>query len=301
MSNSNKLEAKELAKRAIELILKNPERSLGIGTLNSTQQANLEVAIDAEINDDKYTKEQKQTLLSFVNGELCSHEPFAIKNLENIQGNNWDNVLISIGYCKDEDGRLLMNFGPVNKAYGARRLNVLATRAKHSCEIFSTIRAGDIDTTKTKSEGVRFLKDWLAHAEGISDIATQEKIEAKECTSEFQRAVARDIERRTGFRTDLEVPCKKWSIDIGVIDPELPGKYICGIEADGATYHSSPSARDNDRLRQELLESRGWKILRILSTDFFHNKENAMEKLVDKIQQIRAKRVENTQDLDIIR
>ncbi len=205
-------------------------------------------------------------------------EPFFVKNLETIQGDERDVIFVSVGYGSDASGNIAMRFGPVTQAGGERRLNVLMTRARKRCEIFSNITAADIRLTGAK--GVEVLKKYLQYAQNG-------ELELPRAhggfDSPFEEAVFTELRRR-GYQVHSQVGVAGYFIDLAIVDPEQPGRYLLGIECDGATYHSARSARDRDRLRQYILEQhRGWKIHRIWSTDWFQNPRQEIERVVEAI------------------
>ena len=209
------------------------------------------------------------------------HEPFFVKNLENVQGDERDVIFISIGYGRTEDGYLAMSFGPLNRTGGERRLNVLISRARRRCEVFTTLTADDIDLSKTSSAGVAALKTFLHYAEtGQMDVPAQTD---RAPDSDFEEEVLRQL---TGLGHDVhtQVGSAGFFLDLAVVDPAQPGRYVLGIECDGARYHSARSARDRDRLRQSVLEGLGWRIHRIWSTDWFHNPDQELRKAVQAIE-----------------
>jgi len=210
------------------------------------------------------------------------HEPFFIKNLENVQGDERDVIFISVGYGPDANGKMSMNFGPINRSGGERRLNVLITRARYQCEVYSSIRASDIDTKRTQSEGVRALKRFLKYAES-RDLEIPEPTN-RESDSPFEEEVAKTL-RDLGYEYDSQVGSAGFFIDLAVKDTQHSGQYILGIECDGATYHGARSARDRDRLRQEVLENLGWRIYRIWSTDWFNHRDREVKRLIEAIEQ----------------
>ena len=176
-----------------------------------------------------------------------------------------------------------MNFGPINRDGGERRLNVLITRAKQQCHVFTNLRADDIDLDRSRAFGVRALKTFLAYAEtGVlpgnvpygGDFAV---------ASPFLRAVMIRLEER-GYKVHQEFASPEQFIDIGIVDSQSPGRYLIGIECDGASYHSSRSARDRDRLREEVLRGLGWELHRIWSTDWFRNPERELRRAVESIE-----------------
>jgi very-short-patch-repair endonuclease len=209
------------------------------------------------------------------------HEPFFIKNLENVQGDERDVIFISIGYGRTREGYLAMNFGPLNRPGGERRLNVLITRARRRCEVFTSLSADDIDTSRSPARGVVALKTFLHFAE-------TEQIETAVVTdrapdSDFEEQVAAEVVA-SGYTVHAQVGCAGFFIDLAVVDPNHPGRYVLGIECDGASYHNARSARDRDRLRQNVLEGLGWRIHRIWSTDWFNNPETELRKVLQALQ-----------------
>jgi very-short-patch-repair endonuclease len=212
------------------------------------------------------------------------HEPFFVKNLENLQGDERDVIFISVGYGRTAEGFLSASFGPLNRAGGERRLNVLISRARKRCEVFTNLRADDIDLSKTSSAGAAALKTFLKYAEtGQLDVPAQTD---RPPDSEFEEHVLRRL-TALGHDVHAQVGSAGFFLDLAVVDPANPGRYLLGIECDGASYHSARSARDRDRLRQAVLEGLGWRIHRIWSTDWFRNPEQELAKVVQAIQSAR--------------
>ena len=276
-SRANKEEARVVAERVMKHARTRPDLSLGVATFSSAQQ-------DAVRDQLEILRRQDPSCEDFFNGHPT--EPFFIKNLESVQGDQRDVMFISVGYGRDANGKLTMNFGPLNRDGGERRLNVLITRAKYRCEVFTNLRADDIDLHRTNARGVRVLKEYLHFAEtGTLDRATPT---GGDVDSPFEAAVARAL-RHEGYRVEHQIGQAGFSIDLAVVDPERPGRYLLGIECDGATYHSSRMARDRDRARQAVLESLGWTIHRIWSTDWFRNPREQTERTVAAIEKARRK------------
>ena len=180
-----------------------------------------------------------------------------------------------------------MNFGPLNRDGGERRLNVAITRAKHEVLVFSGLRADQIDLTRTRARGVRDLKYFLDYAErGAGALAAVTSASADgEVDSEFERMVA-DRVRAAGFEIHHQVGCSGYRIDLGILDPANQGRYLLGVECDGATYHRAATARDRDKLRQHILEGLGWTLYRIWSTDWWHDSEAEIKKLLSFIKDL---------------
>ena len=264
----NRGEAKEVAKAVLKHAAETPDITLGVAAFSMSQMRVIQDEIELLRRENPFHE-------SFFTDH--PDEPFFVKNLENVQGDERDVILISIGYGKTEDGYISMNFGPLNREGGERRLNVLITRARKRCEIFTNITAEDIDLHRTQAVGVRSLKKYLKYAK--DDILDVPEITGSEADSDFEIAVANAI-ADSGYKVDLQVGSAGFRIDIGVIDPIQQGRYLLGVECDGATYHSARWARDRDRIRQSVLEGLGWKIHRVWSTDWFRSPEKELQKIL---------------------
>ncbi len=288
-------EAREVAKAALKHFKDNPSLSLGVGTFNIRQKYAIEDAIDNLLREDS-------SLESLFAPDRLEH--FFVKNLENIQGDERDIIFLSIGYGKDQGGRLSMNFGPLNQIGGDRRLNVIITRARLKVEVFSSIKGDDFDLSKTESKGVHLLKKYLDFADKGRIALLQETDATLEtvCDSPFEEAVYNALANK-GINVRKQVGCSGYKIDLAVVDDKNPGRYILGIECDGANYHSCATARDRDRLRQYILEDLGWYIYRVWSTDWFKSSKTEIGKLLAVIEKCRAgelhKKVNSTSDYEI--
>lgn len=272
----NQVEAGEVAKAVIEHAEKFPKVSLGVGAFSMAQQR----AIDDEIERLRRAS-GSAALEDFFNRDKS--EPFFVKNLETIQGDEREVIFLSVGYGPDENGRLTSNFGPLNREGGWRRLNVLVTRARRRCVVFSSFTADRLQLPPSAPRGVQALKDYLHFAEHGSLPTIQQYREDHE--SPFEADVCDELRQR-GWTVHAQVGCAGFSIDLAVVDPKNPGRYLLGIECDGATYHSSATARDRDRLRQEVLENLKWRIYRIWSTDWFNRRADTLDRLLRHIDDI---------------
>lgn len=266
----NQIEAREVAKAVIEHAQKFPQVSLGVGAFSMVQQR----AIEDEI--ERLRREAGNAGLE----EFFSHdrdEPFFVKNLETIQGDEREVIFLSVGYGPDENKRLTANFGPLNRENGWRRLNVLVTRARCRCVVFSSFTADQLQLPPDAPRGVHALKDYLHFAEHGSLPTIQQYRDDHD--SPFEADVCVELRQR-GWTVHAQVGCAGFSIDLAIVDPKKPGRYLLGIECDGATYHSSATARDRDRLRQEVLENLNWRIYRIWSTDWFERRAETLDRLL---------------------
>lgn len=276
-SRTNPLEAKVVAQAVMTHAKTTPHLTLGVAAF-SIQQA------DAIKDQLELMRRADPSAEAFFSAH--PHEPFFVKNLESVQGDERDVIFISVGYGRSEEGYLSMNFGALNAQGGERRLNVLITRARRRCEVFSNLTHEDIDLTRTSARGVAVLKAFLKYAQtGIDDVPTSG---TEEGDSPFEDEVAKAL-RSQGHDVVAQVGSGGFRIDLAVRDPERPGRYLLGIECDGATYHASRSARDRDRLRQQVLEDLGWTIHRIWSTDWFRNPRRELERVLAAIEQAKIR------------
>lgn len=212
-------------------------------------------------------------------------EPVFVKNLENIQGDERDVILISLTYGREPGATAVkQRFGPINGRHGHRRLNVLFTRARRRIGLFASFGSEDVVLSDTSSRGLATLKRYLDHAErrGRAPAAAT----GAEPESPFEIEVARRLAER-GYDVVPQVGVSGYRIDLGVRHPDQPGRYLAGIECDGASYHSTRSARDRDRLREEVLRGLGWDLIRVWSTDWFEDAEEETNRLVRRLDQLR--------------
>jgi hypothetical protein len=266
-SGTNRVEAKLVCQAIVEHAQKYPNLTLGVAAFSVRQRE----AINDEL---ELLRRANPQIESF----FAAHptEPFFVKNLENVQGDERDVIFISVGYGKNASGYMAMRFGPLGMDGGERRLNVLISRAKKRCHVFTSITADDIVLERARGRGVAALKTFLHYAQtGILPIATNTGLEED---SPFEVSVRKAIQA-LGYIVDPQVGQAGFFIDLGVRDPQQEGRYLLGIECDGATYHSARSARDRDRLRQAVLEDHGWIIHRVWSTDWFQRPDDQIKKI----------------------
>ncbi|MFZ5898011.1 MAG: DUF3320 domain-containing protein [Bacillota bacterium] len=274
----NRREAEVVAELTLEHLKRYPGKSLGIVAFSQAQANTIEDLVELRRRDNPELERL------FKEDRL---EGFFIKNLENIQGDERDVIIFSIGYGFDQHRRITMNFGPLNKAGGERRLNVAVTRAREKVVLVSSIRASDLDMSATEAAGVLSLYHYLDYAErGEQALSLTHPKGLGESESLLEDDVASAI-RQMGYDVVPQVGCSGYRIDIGVVDPAQKGRFILGVECDGATYHSAKTARDRDRLRQSVLESLGWRIYRIWSPDWVAKRVTEVERLRKAIEEAR--------------
>ena len=273
-SRTNRIEAKKTAEIVIEQLQKYPDRTIGVVAMNSSQTEAIEYAIDeltANMPD----------LLPLLDTNRA--EPFFIKSLENVQGDERDTIIISVGYGKTVDGSLSLNFGPLNRDGGWRRLNVLVTRAKWQTILVTSLHSHELGAINPNNRGALMLRNFIEYAEQGCRLPADLAIVSNEETNDFEDAVAVALRDR-GFIVDEQVGASGYRIDLAIRDPRNTNRYLIAIECDGATYHSGRTARDRDILRQNVLESQGWKIYRLWSTDWFRDREKALKTMLDAIE-----------------
>lgn len=283
-TQTNSIEAQAVVKEVVHrlrgMLNGEPELSIGIVTINSQQQRLVEDFLD------EARRENPEIERYFVATD--EYDPVFVKNLESVQGDERDIIMLSLTYGPTELGgrTMSMNFGPLNKQGGERRLNVAVTRATSEVIVFSSFDSSMVDLSRTKATAVEHLKNYLEFAER-GPVALTEFSRANygvdQFDSDFEQAVAMTL-REKGWKVQTQVGVSKFRVDLGIIHPDHPGEYLAGVECDGATYHSSPSARDRDRVRQVILENLGWRIVRLWSTDYFQEPEYAMRKLHERLE-----------------
>jgi very-short-patch-repair endonuclease/DNA polymerase III delta prime subunit len=279
-SRTNRVEAQKVADLVLELMASQPDHeSIGVVALSRAQAdlitdlINQRRLVDRRY-DDRFADER--------------HERFFVKNLENVQGDERDHIIFSIGYGPTTATGVVHNrFGPVNAEGGHRRLNVAVSRARRSMTVVHSLRPEDITS---QMKGALLLRRYLEFIR-LGEAAIEGAVDGApggEAESPFEDAVGRALMER-GYRIQRQVGCAKFSIDLAVLAEDGNG-FDLAVECDGATYHRSPSARDRDRLRQEILERLGWRgrIHRVWSTAWIQNPEAELERIVQAINASRS-------------
>lgn len=279
-TRTNEVEADAVVDRIIFHRRHHPELTMGVVALSSAQQSAIEYAIERRAD-------AEPELASLVSDDRL--DGFFVKNLENVQGDERDLIILSIGYGPDENGKFTMNFGPMSSPGGERRLNVAVTRARMRVEVVCSFRPGEI---RTDNPVTKHLARYLDYAErGIAALAIDLTDSEGDAESPFEEEVLRTV-RSLGYDASPQVGVAGYRIDIGIRHPAEPGRYILGVECDGASYHSSKVARDRDRLREQVLRGLGWQMHRIWSTAWFADRAGETERLRQAIE--RAQRGEQS-------
>ncbi len=269
----NEIEAAAVCDQVLQHVRNHPDWSLGIVALSVAQKNLIQTRMEERCRE--YPE-----LEAFC--DEGREDAFFVKNLENVQGDERDVIFVSIGYGKDESGYFGQGFGPVSQQGGERRLNVLFTRSRKRCVVFASITHDDIRTDTSKYDGPRVLKRFMKYAAtGELDIAMET---GEDMDSPFEADVKSVLEDYNHI-VHPQVGASGFKIDLAVVDPDNPQHYMLAIECDGARYHSSSWARERDRLRQQVLEGKGWRFHRIWSTDWFYNRATEVQKLLRAVEE----------------
>lgn len=268
------------------------EMSIGVVTFNSEQQNLIENLLD--------NARAKDPEIEWAFSSDSTLEPVFVKNLETVQGDERDIILFSIAYGPDEAGHMTMNFGPLNREGGERRLNVAMTRARYEMIVFSVLRPEQIDLSRTQAKAVTDLKHFLEYAErGHSALAAAVHGSIGDFESPFEIAVARSL-RDLGWEVHPQIGVSAYRIDLGIVHPDEPGVYLAGVECDGAMYHSSAFARERDKIREAVLRGLGWTLSRVWSTDWWTNRAQSLDRLDEQLKALleadRERRVAENSD-----
>lgn len=277
----NLVEAERIVEMLAEQLQERPDESVGVVAMNIRQRDQIEALWEMRLGQDNLLQR------AFENNQN-KDEPLFIKNLENVQGDERDVVIISMTYGPESAGGVTyQRFGPINSDVGWRRLNVLLTRSKKRMQVVASMGSGDIRADSTSKRGVQSLRALLEYCETGHLKTTVQTGRAPD--SAFELAVIRKL-AAAGYESEPQVGVAGFFIDLAVRNPDRPGEFLMGIECDGASYHSAKSARDRDRLRQEVLENLGWRIRRIWSTDWFRNADAQLQPILAELERLRTAR-----------
>ncbi len=278
-TRSNRAEAEAIVAEVLRR-LADPEkskRSIGIVSFSKVQQNLIEDILIEEL-----AKQPDLEAKAFQ----CE-EPLFIKNLENVQGDERDVILFSVGYGPDKSGNVSMNFGPLNNDGGERRLNVAVSRSRYEMIVYSTMRAEQIDLKRSSAKGVEGLKRFLEFAANGTMNIPQSAISTAE-ESKLVNLVAKELEER-GYQVQTNVGRSNFKIDIAVVDPDDEQNYMLGILCDGKNYYETKTTRDREIVQPNVLNSLKWEVMRVWSVDWYENKEKVVNRILERIEGIRNK------------
>ena len=261
----------ELRRRAADPVLL--KQSVGVVTFNISQQH----LIDDLLNE---ACAKDSALEKWAYG---SEEPLFIKNLENVQGDERDVILFSVGFGPDQNGKLHLNFGPLNRDGGWRRLNVAVTRARQEMKVFSTLRPDQLDLNRTGAEGVAALRRFLEYAGGRTMALDESQV--RRSSADGVPEGIRDALKELGYDADLCVGRSAYRIDLGVIDPQQPDCYLLGILLDGPAYGAAKTTRDRELGQISVLQGLGWNILRIWTMDWWDNRDKELTRIQNALKE----------------
>ncbi len=270
----NKEEAKAVLKEIEHLLLTDSGKSIGVVTFNVNQQSLIE-----DMLNDMLRKNPK---LEVAAANL--HEPIFIKNLENVQGDERDVILFSVGYGRDKSGKVAMNFGPLNRNGGERRLNVAVSRARCSMKVFSSLRPDEIDLYRSNAKGVQYLRSFLEYAErGKSALMNLEYAQKRKEKDALVESVATALRER-GYMINTDVGSSEYRIDIGIIDPKNPECYLLGLLCDGYNYTVSTTAHDRNVTTPAVLSQLGWRTYNIWSIEWWDTPRHVLDCITREIE-----------------
>lgn len=275
-TRQNSFEAKAIVEEVMER-LSDPvlsKKSIGIVTFSSVQQNLIEDLLNEAF--------KKNPIVEKVAME-CS-EPLFVKNLENVQGDERDVILFSVGYGPDKDGKIYLNFGPLNREGGWRRLNVAVSRARYEMKVYSTLRSDQIDISRTSSEGVAGIKAFLEYTEKGKVALPQKNFIKKVAPRYFEKQVADEI-KKMGYSVEIDIGCSGYRVDIGIVNPEKTSEYILGIQTDGKTYRAAKTAKDREIVQTGVLKMLGWNIYKLWSLDWWENPKKILIDIDAKIKE----------------
>ena len=278
-TRSNRAEAEAIVAEVLRR-LADPElskRSIGIVSFSKVQQNLIEDILIEELAKKPELEEKA----------LHAEEPLFIKNLENVQGDERDVILFSVGYGPDKSGNVSMNFGPLNNDGGERRLNVAVSRSRYEMIVYSTMRADQIDLKRSSAKGVEGLKRFLEFAAHGTMNIPQSAVSSVE-ENKLVTLVARELEEH-GYQVQTNVGRSNFKIDIAVINPDNPQDYMLGILCDGKNYYETKTTRDREIVQPNVLNSLKWEVIRVWSVDWYENKEKVINRIIERIEGIRNK------------
>ncbi len=270
----NPREAQIVADLVLDHFRVHPDLTLGVIAFSYSQMNAIEDEIDRRLR-------AEPGMERFFQGDRL--EGFFVKNLETVQGDERDVIFLSVGYGRDAEGKLAHHFGPLNRDGGARRLNVAVTRARRKLMIVSSLQACDLDAAA--SDNVAHLRQYLDFAQrGITALRPKaDESRNGQATHNLEAEVLEEL-NKLGYQGVPQVGCGAYRIDLAVVDPKNPGRFVLGIEFDGPSYNQAGTARDRDRLRPEVLQQLGWKLERIWSPDWLYRRTEVVQRLAQILQ-----------------
>lgn len=271
-SRSNRQEAEAIVEEIIRHYSNDTNDSLGVISFSKVQQALIEDLLAERIKGHHNVEKR-------IN---AGEEPLFIKNLENVQGDERDIILFSVGYGPDKNGNVSMNFGPLNVSGGERRLNVAVSRARQRMKVFSSMHSDQIDLSRTQALGVIGLKNFLYFAEHGQQPGFASQQNGATVSGGLASLIAEQL-RKCGYQVDMYVGRSSFKVDLAIIDPKNPSRYMLGILCDGKNYYNTPTARDREIVQPSVLKGLGWNVERVWSVDWLENPDAVISRIVEKL------------------
>ncbi|MFC4558361.1 DUF3320 domain-containing protein [Virgibacillus kekensis] len=278
-TKQNKLEAEAIVNDIFSR-LSNPEKqheSIGVVTFSQPQQTLIEDMIDERLRQDA-------SLEKYFTDEV--EEPVFVKNLENVQGDERDIILFTVGYGPDYTGHMTLNFGPLNRDGGWRRLNVAVSRAKKEMVIFASMEPDKINLSRTKAEGVHSLKAFMEFAKrGKIPTDIENQVNSKRANSNVIIPKIKEALQQNGYQVATNVGNSDFKVDLAVVDRKSNGEYLAAIQVDGHRYADFTTTRDRNKQGDLMLGRLGWHIIKVWSVEWWHNEEKQIEDLLAQLQE----------------
>lgn len=278
-TRTNKFEADEIVQYIKSHYNDSKKRKLSVGvvTFSQTQQNLIEDKLQKLFMSDPKLEE-------FTNESL---EPLFVKNLENVQGDERDIILFSVCYAPDEEGKMSMNFGPLNRDGGWRRLNVAVTRARYEMHIFATLQTDQIDLSRTSAEGVAGLKAFLQFAEKGHLSVRHEDVQETLSKQHLSASISKMLQEK-GLEVKCNIGTSGFKVDIGIVHPDKPQQYILGIVVDGHYYYNAHTTNDREMVMPSVLKALGWNIHRIWTIDWYENSDKIIDTIIERVKQLQT-------------
>ena len=272
-TRSNRAEAETIVKETLQRLPQGA--SIGIVAFSKVQQNLIE-----DLLTDELAKHPELEKMAYD-----ASEPIFVKNLENVQGDERDIILFSIGYGPDKSGKVSMNFGPLNNRGGERRLNVAVSRARKEMVVFSTLQPEQVDLNRSNARGVEGLKRFLEFAKSGRMAITPGQIKGSPLADSLVNLLADELRKR-GYQVDTKVGRSKFKIDLAIVDPDNHDKYILGILCDGESYYDTKTERDREVVQPSVLKGLQWNLIRVWTIDWMLNREKVLERIDNYLQEI---------------
>ena len=248
------------------------KKSIGVIAFSVVQQSLIEDLLQEQLEKDNTLQDIIQQM----------YEPVFVKNLENVQGDERDVILFSIGYGPDKDGKISMNFGPLNNSGGERRLNVAVSRARQEMYVFSTLKSSDIDLRRSKARGVEGLKHFLQYAETQSLPSSSQHNDKYFNDNLLAEQIATELKKR-GYTVATNIGRSQFKVDVAICDENKADTYRLGILLDGEGYRDTHTTRDREVVQPSVLSALNWQVMRVWSVDWFNNKERVINRIIERL------------------